>query len=63
MVVLKSCICVYFRAELKALGELIEANLSAAELKVKQKRQEELAKMRLSMFKIILSVILSNNKW
>jgi len=34
------------RAELQSLAEMIEASLSAAELKVKQKRQEELARMR-----------------
>ena len=39
------CVCVC-RAELQSLAEMIEASLSAAELKVKQKRQEELARMR-----------------
>lgn len=32
--------------ELKLLGDMIDASLSAAELKVKQKRQQELARMR-----------------
>lgn len=31
------------------LGDTIDASLSAAELKVKQKRQEELARMRLAV--------------
>ena len=35
------------REELKSLGDVIETSLSAAEFKVKQKRQEELARMRL----------------
>lgn len=39
-------LCLWDREQLRLLAEMIDASLSAAELKVRQKRQEELARMR-----------------